>query len=338
MPDWHSPPEISRDLSSFNRLIHAFLGLYGWEVLLTLDFDWAIISGKKKFRWPLIFYFAGRYLLLFAMIGISISLDTPAEVNCQPLYVFNQLAGDSALGLASINLSLRTIAIWSQNKWIVGIIVLLILGHWSLILQGVLLKVIWSEGVGCTIVKSNTTVLAATFIYSMSFDLVVLCLTAYKLAWTPRRITGASGIHSKLVRMVFSDGLVYFILAFLANLLATIFMIMNLNPVMSVVFNVPAAIVSTITASRVVRRLYNFSLAVPEIYHSDDRSGGAVFANPAHSRARPARERTAIHVEVDTHRQTHSLSDVPHYAMKPSSSDFLSINDHEDRTKVVRVL
>ena len=78
---------------------------------------------------------------------------------------------------------------------------------------GVLLKVIWSEGVGCTIVKSNTTVLAATFIYSMSFDLVVLCLTAYKLAWTPRRITGASGIHSKLVRMVFSDGLVYFILA-----------------------------------------------------------------------------------------------------------------------------
>lgn len=67
---------------------------------------------------------------------------------------FAKLAGDSALGLASINLSLRTqvftishsirhsrerhsIAIWSQNKWIVGIIVLLILGHWSLILQGV---------------------------------------------------------------------------------------------------------------------------------------------------------------------------------------------------------
>ena len=76
-----------------------------------------------------------------------------------------------------------------------------------------LLKVIWVSGVGCTIIESNTTILAATFIYSMSFDLVVLCLTAYKLAWT-RRISGTSGIHSKLVRMVFSDGLVYFIIAY----------------------------------------------------------------------------------------------------------------------------
>jgi len=316
--------------------MHALLGLYGWEFMLTLDFDWSVISGKKKFRWPLIFYFAGRYLLLFAMIGILISLDTPEKINCQALYVFNQLAGDSALGLASINLSLRTIAIWSQNKWIIGIIVLLILGHWSLILQGVLLKVIWVPGVGCTIVESNTTVLAATFIYSMGFDLVVLCLTAYKLAWT-RRISGTSGIHSKLVRMVFSDGLVYFILAFLANLLATIFMILDLNAVMSVIFNVPAAIASTIMASRVVRRLYNFNLAIPEVYRSNERSGGVVFANPPHARARPTREPTAIHVEVDTHRQTHSLSDVPQYAMKPGS-DFLSLNDHEEHAKLVHVL
>lgn len=87
---------------------------------------------------------------------------------------------------------------------------------------GVLLKVIWVQGVGCTIIKSNTTILAATFIYSMSFDLIVLCLTAYKLAWT-RRISGTSGIHSKLVRMVFSDGLVYFILAYVLCTLAELF-------------------------------------------------------------------------------------------------------------------
>ena len=23
-------------------------------MILTLDFDWAVISGKKKFRWPLV--------------------------------------------------------------------------------------------------------------------------------------------------------------------------------------------------------------------------------------------------------------------------------------------
>ncbi|KAF8438020.1 hypothetical protein L210DRAFT_3404906 [Boletus edulis BED1] len=268
MTNWQSLSELSTDLVVFDRLMHVLLGLYGWEILLTLDFEWAVISGKRKLRWPLIFYFAGRYLLLFAMIGMQVHLHLVSKINCQALYVFNQLAGDSALGLASINLSLRTqvstIAIWSQNRWIIGVILLLILGHWSLILQGVLLKVKWVDGVGCTIIKSNTTILAATFIYSMSFDLVVLCLTAYKLAWS-RRISGTSGIHGKLVRMIFSDGLVYFILAFLANLLATIFMILNLNAVMSVIFNVPAAIASTVMASRVVRRLYNFNLAIPEI-------------------------------------------------------------------------
>lgn len=113
----------------------------------------------------------------------------------------------------------------------VGIVTVLILGHWSLILQGmrahqlmtksmltpalgVLLEAIWTQGVGCTTIDSNITVLAATFVYSMIFDLAILCLTAYKLSWT-LRISGTSGrSHGKLLRMVFFDGLVYFVIAY----------------------------------------------------------------------------------------------------------------------------
>jgi hypothetical protein len=54
---------------------------------------------------------------------------------------------------------------------------------------------------------------------------------------------------------LFTDGLLYFIVAFISNTVATTFMVLNLNPVMSVMFNVPAAIASTIVASRCVRRL-----------------------------------------------------------------------------------
>ena len=56
----------------------------------------------------------------------------------------------------------------------------------------------------------------------MGFNLVVLCLTAYKLA-SIRRISGTSGIHSKLVHMVFTDGLLYFILAYVLHALADLF-------------------------------------------------------------------------------------------------------------------
>jgi small-conductance mechanosensitive channel len=129
---------------------------------------------------------------------------------------------------------------------------------------GVLLGATWVPGLGCQITYSNTTILAATFIYSMCFDFVVMCLSAYKLAWAPVR-KGANGGHTRLIRMLFSDGLIYFFIAyvfsfvlqlpethpfysrFVSDLIATTFMVLNLNAIMSVIFNVPAAIASTVS-------------------------------------------------------------------------------------------
>lgn len=54
--------------------------------------------------------------------------------------------------------------------------------------------------------------------------------------------------------------------SFVANLIATVFMLLNLNAVMSIIFNVPAAIASTIVASRAVRRLTEFTGRGPEVF------------------------------------------------------------------------
>lgn len=56
-------------------------------------------------------------------------------------------------------------------------------------------------------------------ICSMAFDFFVLILTGYKLAFP---ISTRGNTRSKLVKMVFSDGLIFFIVAFLANLIATV--------------------------------------------------------------------------------------------------------------------
>ncbi|RDB18872.1 hypothetical protein Hypma_014488 [Hypsizygus marmoreus] len=263
MPDWKAPAELLKDARVFTKFMHVLMGLYIYEWLISLPFDWDFISGKKRFRWPMIFYFSGRYLLLFAMIGIAIALDTTTKINCQVLYLFNQLAGNAAVGLASINLSIRTIAVWSQNKYIIGLLILVILGHWSLILQGVLLSATWVEGVGCVIISTNNRVLAATFIYSMLFDLLILVLNTHKLLnLTSKRRFGMSTV----ARIISRDGLTFFIIAFLANLVATVFMVLDLNQIMSVIFNVPSAVVSTIVASRAVRRLTTFQNVGAEVY------------------------------------------------------------------------
>ena len=71
---------------------------------------------------------------------------------------------------------------------------------------GILWKVTWLPGAGCVIIETDTKVLAATYIYSMVFDFVVLILTGYKLL-------NPTVARSKLVALIFKDGLVYFVIA-----------------------------------------------------------------------------------------------------------------------------
>jgi len=296
MVNWQSKDEIAQDGVAFGRFMHVLLGLYIWEWFTSLGFDWSYVSGQRRFRWPMIFYFLNRYCLLFALIGITVSLNVTAEIDCQGLYTFNAIFGNAAIGLASINLSLRTIAVWNQRWYIWVPLLVIIMGHWSLLLHGVLIKAAWFPEQGCQITSTNNRLLAATFIYGMSFDFIVLCLTAYKLAFP-------TGGKSRLVTLIFRDGLIYFVIAFLSNLLATIFMILDLNPVMSIIANVPAAIASTIVACRAVRRLTNYSSTGAEMFTGATTAGSTLAFRTTGASARPkvlTKASDGVHVQMET--------------------------------------
>lgn len=81
----------------------------------------------------------------------------------------------------------------------------------NIIFAGVLLKAVWAEG-GCAIIYTNNKILAASFIYGMAFDFIVLCLTAWKLAFP-------SGGRSRLITLIFGDGLIYFLVAYVEHCL-----------------------------------------------------------------------------------------------------------------------
>ncbi|KAI0056212.1 hypothetical protein BV25DRAFT_1640179 [Artomyces pyxidatus] len=304
MVNWQSPEELATDSDAFTKLMHVLLGLYVWEFVTSLDFDLGYIIGKRTFKWPLTFYFVGRYSLLAALIGIAVALNVKTEVNCQGLYTFNQCMGNFAIGLASVNLSLRTMAVWGQKWYIVAPLVAIILGHWSLLLHGILLTAEWVPGEGCVIVSTDSKLLSATFIYSMAFDFIVLCLTGWKLA----RPTGGK---SQLVQMIFTDGLIYFIIAFLANMVATIFMTLNLNAVMSIIANVPAAICSTIVACRVVRRLANFKGQGAEMFATSTTGSNFAFRpsqrSVAHNVSIAKQPTTGVHVQMNTFTATDAV-------------------------------
>lgn len=77
------------------------------------------------------------------------------------------------------------------------------------------MKASWSPELNtCLITGTNNTVLAATFTYSMCFDLLVFILNAYKLG-VKRKGT------SKLTKMIFKDGLLFFFIAYVIVLLSS---------------------------------------------------------------------------------------------------------------------
>lgn len=136
----------------------------------------------------------------------------------------------------------------------------------------------------------------------MAFDLLVLLLTAYKLLYPATD-------RSRLVELIFKDGLVYFAIAFLVNVIATIFMLLNLNPVMSIIANVPAAIAETIVAGRVVRRLNSYTSTGAELYPITTQSSTMAFRTGV-SGFRPKASTTVLRDGVHVHMETFETPDV----------------------------
>ncbi|KAI6021040.1 hypothetical protein EDC04DRAFT_3143986 [Pisolithus marmoratus] len=254
---------LLNDFASLVKLQHFLLGLYLWEFLLSFDFDWKVITRKHPFRWPLVFYFAGRYLMLAALIGIIISMDPPQALNCHSLVSFNQVAAGASLGLACINLAIRTIAVW-HNKWITRLVILLIVGHWSLVLQNGLVITSWTPDLGCVITGTKKMILAAISLYAMGFDLIILCLLAYKLALSHDLGINAPG---RLSRRLISEGLIYFVISFICNCIASLLVIIvDSNVVVGVIFDIPTCVATTIASSRVVRRLSMYNTETEQVY------------------------------------------------------------------------
>ncbi|KAH8099902.1 hypothetical protein BXZ70DRAFT_225682 [Cristinia sonorae] len=293
MVDWMSPEEIAKDAAVFLKMQHCLAGIFFWEFVISLDFEWDFITGKKKLNWPMIPYFGGRYITLFTFIGLLISLDVTTEINCQALYQFLVISGQMMIAFASMNLAIRTMAIWSQAKYIVIPLSLISAGHWGVVLSGTVISAQWVPGQGCVATQTKNSQLMLTFIYSLCFDTIVFLLSAWKLAMPKHH-------RSQLVDLMFKDGLGYFLLVSILNIPAAVFAALKLNPVMDITFNLPAAALSNILACRAVRRLANFSTASPAVYMTTTQKVGTHDVASTGNISFAKNRSQGVHVQMDT--------------------------------------
>ncbi|TFK76122.1 hypothetical protein BDN72DRAFT_756987 [Pluteus cervinus] len=209
MVDWSDPVEIQRDSEVFMKLVFVLFGVYVWELFMTWDFEWSLIMKRRKFRWPLvIFFFFCRYCMLFALIGLLISLS----VTTRALFTFNSWTGNMTILCASTSLMLRTIALWERKRSVVISLGILCLAHWALLYRTMFIVIAeWNEQAKtCVVVATNPGLLNTTFFFTMGFDLIILTFTAVALTLKHSARTG-------LWKLLFQDGLVYFLISFSCN-------------------------------------------------------------------------------------------------------------------------
>ena len=99
-------------------------------------------------------------------------------------------------------------AVWRNNLYVVSGVSVLLLGYWGTLIHDILIfGARWDDEIGgCVITISNANYVMGVFIYAMVVDLIILCLMARK---TGIRMDN----RTKLITILFMDGLLYFILA-----------------------------------------------------------------------------------------------------------------------------
>ncbi|KAF9008688.1 hypothetical protein BDQ17DRAFT_1236446 [Cyathus striatus] len=265
MVTWSDPQEVARDAAAFQKLIFTLFGLYVWELFLTWDFEWSLIRGRRKFRWPLVCTASQKLIPDFFFNNRITSLTVTTEINCRALYTFNSWSGNMTILCASTSLMLRTVALWERRRWVAVFLGVLCLSHWGMLYRTMFIVIAeWEPTVGaCVVVQTMPTLLNVTFFYTMFFDLIILLFSAVALL-------GKHSARTDLWKLLFKDGLVYFMVSFSMNCIPAVLNVMNLNSTWSYITGgqIPAASITAIASCRAVIRLQEFNASGDVYVHS----------------------------------------------------------------------
>uniref|UniRef100_A0A0W0F8J3 Integral membrane protein n=1 Tax=Moniliophthora roreri TaxID=221103 RepID=A0A0W0F8J3_MONRR len=315
MVNWADPIQIQRVAVALDRVIFCVLGVVMWELFITCDFEWSIITRRRPFRWPLVsrlpntlkcfadpvfqvFFFFSRYCIVMALTGLIVSVTVTSELNCGALYTFISWAGNMTMLCASTSLMLRTIALWERKLIVVIPLGVLCIAFWTILYRTMfIVRAQWDDSISaCAVVQTNPSLLNVTFFFTMGFDFVIL-------AYTFVALTARHTARTDLWKLLFQDGLVYFVVTFSANCIPAVsfqypqFKHSNERVSVPLIFSllapkpdydpkpslriatVPAAAVSSIASCRAVMRLLQYKTADVYVHSMSGVPGATSTAN-----------------------------------------------------------
>jgi len=308
------------DAMGFVKLLHVMGGLYIWEYFTSIWFEWQIIKGRRRCRWTIWLYSSCRLTALIAIILIFLGFDTTHQINCKVwikcVFFFAYLAFVFASGL----IILRIIAIWEKNLIVTAISISAWLAVIAVYIRGIArANAVWDQSAN-TCVILNTRHCIEPITITLAEDLLLLALMLSGL-----RRYGEAGMFG-LWRFLYNQGLFWLALVTIAEIPPTVFIILNLNDYLNLMFQVPELIMMAVGASRIYRCLADYT-CMSEFNWNEEKSwaitGGVMsedvpttirFQNTRNSSQRPLSDPEMSHAETQTIEAIGSKNSV-----KPSS-------------------
>ncbi|KAG9033903.1 hypothetical protein FRB95_014106 [Tulasnella sp. JGI-2019a] len=252
MVDWKSPATLAAEGVAISKIDLVMLGMYVWECMSSAWFEIEVIRGKRTFKWPMLIYWWSKYFTFWFIVSINIMLQVTTPVNCMAMSTFIDFSGRTAIAAASQLLLMRSLALWHLDPRVTYPMILASFGQWAILLHNMFItKEAWSyEQKTCIITSVGADWTKVQFIYTMCFDFIVLCLALRALLKLP-------GVSS-LWKLLFFDGLAYFLIAFTCYLAVTIVAVLDFNGLMMYMVSDPATIIATTAANRSFVRVFTY--------------------------------------------------------------------------------
>jgi len=242
-----NPVTITHEITALVKLLHVVDGIYLWEFICNLGFEWGLAWGRRQWRWTITFYILTRLATLSDVMTELVGLNLTEEYNCKLWTHFVLFFRYSAISFSLILYALRGIAIWQRSIPVIVFSTVVILGNVGLWLRRLIqANAIWEPALEtCTLVNTHPALLTNSLLLGTEvLFLALLAVGIYRHNSGPRAL-----------KVMYREGLLWLVAAILVEIVPVVFLALNLNDVMNIMFIGPSVLCTSIGSTRMYRTL-----------------------------------------------------------------------------------
>lgn len=258
MTHWRDLAVLTSEEIVFIKFMHVMGGVYIWEFSSNLGYEYSIIMGERKFTWTFPLYLGCRWCPLFCIILQFIGSDAAHKISCNAWMIATFVFGYLSFAFASALIVLRVVALWDHNKIATTLATVTWLANTGMcIYSATIASAVWHGNI-CMALRTEHGEIGILSTLISDFVLLMLMLFGL-LRWKGTQERGG------IWWFLYTQGLAWVVLVTLAEVPPAVFIILDLNDPLNLMFQVLAMVIVAIGASRIYRGLVDH----PSFSHRD---------------------------------------------------------------------